>query len=181
MASSGVGSWNLLIQTLNTRFQSDITNLAGEFQDKHGRDGKGDPHATPPKLPYVFGLFVNKHNRLLNDDNKRARFLIDAGTNRWDNSLQTLQEAIRISLTSNPPKQVQIIPQLVDPAAPKATARVFALMPQLPQPRIEVELASDGAMQMKGSAIGALDLTLVRSFDIELTCPPTDEDPSYIP
>lgn len=162
---SGGGGWKNLTAFLNDQFSElgKRRQLARLFVDKHGSDGGG---GGSPGKAYKFGRFVDQ-GALLAKDRQRSRFLIDAGTNRWDKpSLELLEEVIKHSLTNTPdPKQITFKLD-EDVNAAKATVSVIGLVPDtdINKPPKQV-----GITQRNDSSIA-----LATSFSITVTCPLPD-------
>jgi len=164
---SGTG-WDDLAKYFNDQFSDDTKrkNLARLFVQKHGPGGKG----AAGKPAYKFGRFVDQGNHLTKDS-ERSRFLIDAGSRRWDPSILVLEEIVRQSLTNvdthglpAPKVIVFTYPLTQDPAATQAKAAVTGLLLQS-DGTIKKELISDPNDGNIGKA---------ERFEVTITCPPPD-------
>jgi hypothetical protein len=131
MAGGRMGSgWYDLINNLTNIFGNDTDRkkFSDEFKKKHGKKGDGAEGGTTK--PYKFGQFVDRHDTLLDSDNKRAQFLIDSGTRHWDPSIELLEYIIKQSLTrvdssnNDSPRKIKFVSAAGGYNATKARAEI---------------------------------------------------------
>jgi hypothetical protein len=108
---------------------------------------------------------------LLGDEKQWARFLIDAGTRRWNgNDLRLLEYIIKHSLTTTPDaKQIKFDPPKQDAAASQAKAKIIAVVVS---GGTESEFPLDPADDPNVNP--DRHIALAKYFKIAITCPRPD-------
>src|SRR5262245_10619491 len=163
---SGVSGWSDFVAQLNVLFDDQHrSGFARKFRVTHGPGGNGEAG----KPAYKFGRFVNRGS-LLAGEKQKARFLIDAGTRRWNSDdLRLLEYIIKHSLTMPDPKQIIFASPRQDAAAPKAKAAVIAVVVS---GSTETEYSVDPAVDPYTNPDP--NIAQAKYFKIAITCPRPD-------